>query len=437
MVKKIIAIVILIVTLIETSKSEIIGADTLDLEYCQLKARELSPLRKQELYHKSIYELNHKNSGISYLPSLYLAGKASYQSEVISIPGTAAIPDFPVIPKEQFNVNINLQQNIYDGGMSRYSRQMDESRLMISEMDLETQLFKINETINLIYFSMLNLRESLKILSASLETLRSQKELIASRVRNGLVLESNLYNLEKQILTLEQEIITVRSDYQALMVMLSEWIGQPIHENTILMIPEWKEASQELPVERPEIKLFESHKRLLDAQLNMSNISRAPKIWAFGQGGIGQPNPMNFFETDPSTYYIFGLQLNWDIYDWGNTKRKKQVYAVERAIVDSKLEDFERNLNISLVKYYEDINKLKMILDKDKEIIALQEKIVHSAFAELQNGVITSTEYLAELNMLIQSRIVRAQHELSLSQTYANIYTATGNILNPNSIENE
>ena len=219
--------------------------------------------------------------------------------------------------------------------------------------------------------------------------------------------------------------------------MLAEWIGQPIDDHTLLLIPEWSDTDQKLPVDRPEIKLFESQKKLLDAQQNMSNFSRTPRIWAFGQGGIGQPNPMNFFETDPSTYYIFGIQLNWDIYDWGNSSRKKQVFTMEQAIVDSRREDFERSLNISLIKYYEDIEKLLMILDKDDDIIALQEKIVQSSFAELQNGVITSTEYLAELNILIQSRIRRAQHQMNLSQTYVNIYTATGNIMNPNSFTNE
>lgn len=437
MVKTIFLIVMLIFVLAETSGNEITSMDTLDLAYCQQKARELSPLKKQELYHKSIYEMNRTNSGSSYLPSFFIGGKATYQSEVISIPGTTAIPDYPVIPKGQFNVNINLQQNIYDGGLSKFSRQMDESRLLISEMDLETQLFKINEAINFIYFNILNLQEGLKILNASLETLRSQKELIASRVKNGLILESNLYNLEKQILSLEQEIITVQSDHKAMSIMLAEWIGQPVDQNTVLSVPDWPVPDGQLPVERPEIKLFESQKRLLGAQQNMSNISRTPRIWAFGQGGIGQPNPMNFFETDPSTYYILGIQLNWDIYDWGNTNRKKQVYTMEQAIVDSRLEDFKHNLNISLIKHYEDIEKLQKIINKDKEIIALQEKIVQSAFAELQNGVITSTEYLTELNMLIQSRIRRAQHELNLSQTYVNIYTATGNIMNPNTFNNE
>jgi outer membrane protein TolC len=196
-------------------------------------------------------------------------------------------------------------------------------------------------------------------------------------------------------------------------------------------------VNQRLSINRPEIKLFDSQIALLEAQYGLSNLNRTPKVWAFAQGGVGQPNPMNFFEVDPSGYYIFGLQLNWDIYDWGNTSRKKQVHRLQQAIVDSKREDFERNLNITMIKDYEEINKLERIIQKDDEIIALQDMIVQSAFSELQNGVITSTEYLTELNILIQAKIKRALHELSLSHTYVNIYTSTGNISNNNTLKNE
>ena len=411
--------------------------DTLDLQYCYSKAKELSPLKKQELLNKSIHELNYKNSGSSYLPKLFINGKASYQSEVITIPGLSLVPEFPIIPKEQFNVSINLHQNIYDGGLSKHSRQIDESQLFISEMDLETQLYRLNETINSIYFNILNLQEGLKILNKSLENLASQKKLIESRVKNGVILESNLFNIEKQILTIEQEIISLVSDRNGMYTMLSEWIGQDVTNKTILLIPDSPGMDETLNINRPEMGLFESQRNLLDAQYGISNINRTPKIWAFAQGGIGQPNPMNFFEVDPQTYYIFGIQLNWDIYDWGQTNRKKQVFKMKKAIVDTKQQDFERNLNISMIKEYREIEKLKEIIHKDDQIIELQEMIVKSTFSELENGVITSTEYLTELNTLIQAQIKRAQHELSLSHTYVNIYTSTGNNLNSNNIENE
>ena len=116
-------------------------------------------------------------------------------------------------------------------------------------------------------------------------------------------------------------MISIKSDRAALFSMLSEWIGKELSEQTVFIIPESPDTIEPMRINRPEFGLFESQHNLLEAQYGISNINRTPKIWAFAQGGIGQPNPMNFFEVDPQGYYILGIQLNWDIYDWGNTSR--------------------------------------------------------------------------------------------------------------------
>ena len=399
----------------------------IDIGYCYEKAELLSPLKKQELLNQNISTLNIKNHAGNYLPTLSLAGKATYQSEVITIPGSSVFPDYPVIPKEQFQVTLNLHQNIYDGGLAKNSKLLEEARLNQSSNDLSTQLYRIKETINMLYFNALQLQSALDILEATLETLSSQRKTIESGVKNGVLLESNLFMLEKQILSIEQEMISVESDREAFLVMLSDWIGEPIDKNIELKLPDLRERSSEMEINRPENKLFRSQQDLLEAQYNFSNVNRTPKIWAFAQAGIGQPNPMNFFEVDPSGFYIAGIQLNWEIYDWGNTTRNKQVYRIQQEIVQSKEEDFNRSLKIAINKNYSDIDKYRAIIEKDNEILSLQERIVSKSFSELTHGVINSTEYLIEVNALTEAKIRKSQHEIDLTRTYINLLTTTGN----------
>lgn len=401
---------------------------TLDITYCYQKADDLSPLKKQELLNQGISELNVKNHSGNYLPSLSMTGKATYQSEVIRIPGTAAFPDYPMIPKEQFQVTLNIQQYIYDGGVTKHSKLLEDARLHQSASDLSTELYRTRETINTLYFSSLQLQSALEIINASLKTLLSQRKTIESGVRNGILLESNLYAIDKQILSLEQEIISIESDRRAFLAMLSDWIGEPLNDDTELRIPDVYGTYQDNKIEinRPENDLFKSQRDLLEAQYGFSNVSRTPRIWAFAQAGIGQPNPMNFFEVDPSGFYIVGLQFNWNIYDWGNTVRDKQVYRMQQEIVQAREEDFNRNLQIALNKNYSDLDKYRSILAKDHDIISLQDKIVKSAFSELTNGVINSTEYLIEENALTKAKILKSQHEIDMSKTYINLLTTSG-----------
>lgn len=400
--------------------------DTLQLDFCYQQAKELSPLKQQELLNKSIYELSMQNHQTNYLPSLSLNGKATYQSEVISIPGTGAIADYPRIPKEQFQVSIDINQNIYDGGLTRNSKRWEESKWKLNESELETELYSIHATINDLYFTFLQLQENRNILNTTLETLTNQKDLIRASVREGVILENNLYQIDKQILTLEQEIIAVESDKTALAEVLSEWIGQSVDRNTIFVIPEFQGYNRPTLIERPENQVFLDQKSVLESQMSMSHVERLPKLSAFAQGGIGQPNPVNFFEVDPSTYYILGIRLNWPIYDWGNVSRKNQIFSLQQDVISTRETNFNRNIEMTLTRLFSELNKLEEVINKDNEIIALQKKIVKTVFSEFQNGIITSTEYLTELNSLTEAEIKRSLHQIQMANTYVKIYTTSG-----------
>jgi outer membrane protein TolC len=149
MVKNIIFLIMTTSLLVQKVTAQ---SDTLKLDDCYAKAIDLSPLKKQELLNKSIYELGTRNHQSNYLPSLALNGKATYQSEVISIPGTTVIADYPKIPKEQFQVSIDVSQNIYDGGLTHNLKRVEESQWRLNESELETELYSIHETINHLYF---------------------------------------------------------------------------------------------------------------------------------------------------------------------------------------------------------------------------------------------------------------------------------------------
>ncbi|MBS0000657.1 MAG: TolC family protein [Cyclobacteriaceae bacterium] len=400
--------------------------DTIRLDDCYLLAMDLSPLKKQELLNESIYELGLRNQQSNYLPSISLNGKATYQSEVISIPGTGMIQDYPQIPKEQFQMNLDINQNIYDGGLTKNAKKLEESSWILNQSELETELYSIRSTINDLFFSILTLQESRNILYTTLENLRNQQKIISARVSEGVILESNLYRIEKQILTIQQEIISVESDRNALMEVLSAWIGEPVGRNTVLKIPVFNPQEAIPEIDRPENEMFQAQRLFLETQRSMVQVERSPKFSAFVQGGIGQPNPVNFFEIDPSTYYILGIRLNWPVINWGNVSRKKQALNLQQDIVDTRESNFSRNIQMILTRLYTDIEKLEEVLKKDHEIIVLQEKIVNTAFSEFQHGVINSTDYLTELSALTESEIKRSVHKIQLAEAYIKIYTSSG-----------
>ncbi|MCJ7757514.1 MAG: TolC family protein, partial [Gillisia sp.] len=73
-----------------------------------------------------------------------------------------------------------------------------------------------------------------------------------------------------------------------------------------------------------------------------------------------------------------------------------------------------------------EISKMEALIDADKEIIILREKVLKSATSQLKNGVITSSEYLTEFNSLYESMIDQKLHEIQLNLTKANYKVLRG-----------
>ena len=72
------------------------------------------------------------------------------------------------------------------------------------------------------------------------------------------------------------------------------------------------------------------------------------------------------------------------------------------------------------------MDKYENLIQKDEELITLREKIVESTYSQLQNGTITSTVYLTELNNKTQSQLMLETHKLQLLQAKINYLTTKG-----------
>ena len=405
------------------------STDPLDIYSCFKAAENLSPLKKQDALIRTDRELNLKNISAGYLPDISLAGKATYQSDVFTFPVSNPAFDIPEIPKDQYQVTLNLQQKIFDSGVTRGQRMVQEAKSSVAENQLNTDLYNIRDIVSQLYFSALIFQENLKILNQSKETMLSQQKLIQSRVDNGAVLPAALYGIEKELASLDQQLIQVKYNHKTSLELLSQWIGKDLGEDTELTIPE--AHNSDIPaINRPELKLFSSQQQLLESSKSLSASKQLPYVYLFAQGGYGSPNPFNFFETKFSDFYILGVQLNWKPFNWGISGREKQSLQVQQEEIAAKKEDFERNISMNLQREKNDNMKLREMIEKDDNIVSLQQKIVDQYFSQMQNGVITPTDYLTEFNALTNAKVSRKIHHIQLSQSSLNLLIKSGNIEN-------
>ncbi len=95
-------------------------------------------------------------------------------------------------------------------------------------------------------------------------------------------------------------------------------------------------------------------------------------------------------------------------------------------MIDVQKEVFEFNLKTQLATQSAQINSLKNIIEKDKLIIEKRHNIKLTAGLQLENGSITSTDYLTELNAEMQALLNQKIHEIKLMNMITSYNTSKG-----------
>ncbi|MCP3933688.1 MAG: TolC family protein [Bacteroidetes bacterium] len=222
------------------------------------------------------------------------------------------------------------------------------------------------------------------------------------------------------------EIEKIQANELALIRSLSQLTEVTFDTSTQFQLPYLQNFEIDGSNERKEFQLFELQKQNILANEKLITAVRKPKVAAFAQAGVGYPNPLNFFDESLSPYALGGVRFQWQFVDWKKDEKDRQLLSVQTQMIDNQKVSFERKINLLNGKFKEDVAAFENQLKRDEEIQDLQKKILLSLSSQLDNGVITVTEFIHQVNAGIQTQLNLELHKLQLIQTKVNYLTLKG-----------
>ncbi|WP_312820626.1 TolC family protein [Kaistella carnis] len=395
-----------------------VNAQTLTLEECYDLAKQNYPLIKRHDLIAKTKEYNLQNAAKGWLPQIQIVGQATYQNDVIQFP--IQLPNMTIEPlsKDQYKVYADVQQNIYDGGMIAHQKKMAiiNSEIELQKTEVETDQLEMR--INQIYFGILQTDEQLQQTELTKSDLSSGLKKAEAQLENGVIFRSNVDVLKAQIVNLEQKQLELQSTKKSFLQMLSLFINKNIDENTNLEKPEKNLIQDEN--RRAELKLFDLQKLGLERQKANINSKNLPKLGAFFQGGYGKPG-FNMLKNEFDLFYIGGLRLNIPISGFYTRKNDLALVETQQQEIEVQKENFLFNLQFQTIQNNSDLDKIQQLINKDNEIIELRESIKKASLAQLENGVITTNDYLREVNELDRAKNQKIIHEIQYLLTQYNL----------------
>lgn len=396
--------------------------DSVSLYDCYKLVRENAPQIGLIDIHRQSSEVEVQKLSAKNLPQISGYGKAWYQSDAIVV--TVPIPgmDGLEIDKFQYNAGINIDQKLLDGGLTSVQKKIKTIEGEIGQLETEVALYKLNDLTNAYFFGIIRLKESEKVLDLKKQLLDERKLAVESGISNGVLTETELERLNSEIALTNQQKAELRLGYIQLENNLSVLTGRN-DRPTVWVLPQSIEVKDSLS--RTETKLYDRNRQYLESLKDIQSKKYIPQLYAYGQAGYSYPG-LNFFENQSDVYYIVGAKLSWRIFDWTEGKKEKQLLDYKKSQVDIAEENFNRNLNISIINQYEEIKMLKELLESDQVIISSKEKIAKASASSLDNGTITSADYLNDLNAELKARIDYEVHKVQLIEAQAKLAVLKG-----------
>lgn len=397
------------------------------LDDCYAAAINNYPNYRQMDMDVQINQLNKQNIQTTYLPSLNLNGQASYQSDVTKVPISVPGMDIPTISKDWYAVNLDIEQMIYDGGLTANRKKVEDADLGINHQKLQVEFFQLKNRVNQLYFNTILLRKSLEILEVLKKNLESTIGDAQVALDNGAILSSDVDALKVEYHLALQQIIEKQEDVKALLGSLQVLTGLNLTNAEQLVIPEPEIVDYHFVNNRPEYMLLGKQQTKIEALTELTQTKRMPLLMAFGQAGLGRPG-YDMLNDDFDTYYKIGARLHWNIWDWNKVKREKLVLHVQNEIITTQKQSFDQQLKAELESKMAAIRKAEQLITSDQTIVELQGNVVSTADVQLRNGNITTTNYIIELNKQVKAQLNLEVHKLQLIYSKYQYNITLGNL---------
>ena len=391
------------------------------LERCKELAREHYPLVQRYGLIEQSREYTLTTASRAWLPQVSLSGQATLQSDVVSWPeefeSMLAMQglDMSGMRRDQYKVQIDVQQTIWDGGKSRADRAIAEGEAAQERMSTEVEMYAVENRVEDIYFGILLMQEQQRQIEEMMQRLQTNLDHVNALVENGVAVQTDADAVEVQLLTQRQSLGQVVSRLQSFRRMLSLFIGEEVTDAPL--VTPVADAPLGYDSERPELRLMDAQTALIEARERMVDVSLAPRVSLFAQGYYGYPG-LNMFENMMSSKWtlngIVGLRMNWNISSLYTSKTSRRQLQNAREGVALQRDVFVFNSRLQAEQESAEIQRIRTAIADDERIVALRSRVRQAAETRLQEGIIDTHDLLGKISDETAAKIARSTHEIEL-----------------------
>lgn len=407
--------------------------DTLRVERLQEAALKSDPRANQRAMLRAATDLRLAVIASDRLPRLEINGQGTHQSDVtrpsFGIPDVT-IPDFP---KDRWQTTLDVEQRLYDGGEVARRRELEEARHAESQAALDVSLYQLRSEVNSAFFSAFLLEKRSAEYEALVADLDARLKTVRAQVDAGTALGRDAAEIEAEWVRAGLQRDEARASRRASLAILADLVGEPIDTTAVLVLPsDQPELTQPADLDtvaalrrRPEFDQFRQSRARLEREVAYTSTENRPRLFAFGQAGVGLPG-LDQFRQSSDAFYQAGVRVEWRPWTWRSAGRNAAAYRLQQDVIATEEKALGRSLARAVATDLEDISRLKAALADDERVVALRTEVERQARAQYDEGAITTPDYVEARTDVLEARLELERHRVELAQARSSYLNTLG-----------
>jgi outer membrane protein TolC len=294
-------------------------------------------------------------------------------------------------------------------------------------------LYGLRSDVNSAFYSAFLLDRQARELEALATDLEARLAAVRARVDAGTALGRDAAEIEAELVRSQVRRDEARASRRASIAILSDLIGRPVDTAAVLLLPE-AEPELTAPTDpsavsalrrRPEFEQLRRSRLRLDREAEATGVENLPKLFAFGQAGVGLPG-LDQFRRSSDAFWQAGVRLEWRPWTWRAPGRRAAAIRLEQEVLETEEAALGRRLARAVSSDLEDISRLKVALVEDERIVVLRTEVERQARAQYDEGAITTPEYVEARTDVLEARLELERHGVELAQARSRYLTTLG-----------
>ena len=373
-------------------------------------------------------------------PVLSLGAVFNYQSEVASLELPFALPGSPPSTieagvKDQYDLSLSVSQPIFTGFRTSSLINAAQQQLLSKEIEKNVIDNELKLAVgNLYYQSQLNLLQR-KILQESEKRIDNQldliKNLMASEQKTAfdtLEVANKKLNMQSQIskLTDAYKILLSKIRYLINNRNLTELKSLDITE-VALVVPDLNQLQNLALTNRIELKLLNTQKKSVEYNKSALQSTYYPQIFANAAYHYGKPG-VNFFQSEWMDYYTAGVRLQWELWNWGQSKSKVRQTQLAIEKLDLQNEQMKNDIIQQVEEAHKTLQMTQTQIKLGKNLVSVEKERYRVVKDKYEQGLSTSIDLNNAEHDLTAAEIELQKEYISWFQNKLMLDYATGNI---------